>query len=48
MKKALWWLIQATVLTFYLAWIAGMGLFFGADWMAKLLNVAYWLIGGKS
>lgn len=47
MKKALWWLIQVTGLTFYLAWIAGMGLFFGAAWMSQFLNVAYLLIGGK-
>ena len=47
MKKALWWLIQATVLTFYLAWIAGMGLFYGATWMSKFLNVVYLLIRGQ-
>lgn len=47
MRKALWWLIQVSVLTLYLSFVAGIGLFFGASWMAKFLNVAFLLIGGK-
>lgn len=48
MKKTFWWwFAQATILTMYFAFIAGMGLVFGASLMAKFLDVAYLLIGGK-
>lgn len=47
MRKELWWLIKVSVLTLYLSFVAGIGLFFGASWMAKFLDVAYLLVGGK-
>lgn len=47
MKRAFFWIIQVSVLLFYGAFIAGMGLIFGASLMAKFLDTAYLLIGGK-